>query len=178
MNFLKSTAEIQRIQKEKNLAREMEELRAKQEIENAKAAQESQTKHAAATKIANVFRAKVASKYVQLKKHQSHLEDASYRCDRVTRAATKIQRRFRLFSVRNYFQKIVGVKFRVDFRRKKKKPGPQKSAKEEARRLKLKKEKTQARVLYDVQQRRLNQRNALFHEIFQAYTLAAQVGSP
>lgn len=175
VNFLKSTAEIQRIQKERNLAREMEELAEKQAIENAKSALESKEKHRAATKIANMFRARVAAKYVKLKKTQKDLEDSSMRYDKVVKAAIAIQRRFRVFSVRIYFQKVVGVKFRVDFTRKKKKPPPKKSDKEEARRLKIKREKIKERVLYDLHQRRLNMRNELFSDIFSAYSAAVQV---
>jgi hypothetical protein len=175
VNFLKSTAEIQRIQKERNLAREMEELAAKQAIENEKAANESQVKHKAATKIANMFRARVAVKYTKLKKNQLDLENTSLRFDKVTRAATLIQKRFRVYSVRNYMQKVVGIRFRVDFNRKKKKPAVKRSDKEEARRLQIRKNKTKERVLYDVQQRRLNMRNELFSDIFNAYSNGVQV---
>lgn len=176
VNFLKSTTEIQRIQKERNLAKEMEELDAKRAIESAKAAQESRERHTSATKIANMFRSRVAKKYVNLKANQKKLEHASFCFTKVTKAAIKIQQRFRVFSVRNYFQKVVGAKFRVDFSRKKRKAAPKKiSAKEEARRLQHKKEKIRERVLYDVQQRRLNDRKWLFGAVADEYAESCQV---
>ena len=51
------------------------------------------------------------------------------------------------------------------------------SDKEEARRLQIKQQAIVKRVQYDVQQRRLNQRNNMIHEIYSQYSHALQVSS-
>jgi hypothetical protein len=175
VNFLKSATEVKRIRKERQLAQEMEEREIKQAIEAQKYAKEAGKKHKAATRIANLYREKAARKYVRDKKNQAKMETITSQLDKYRRAAVKIQRRYRVYSVRKYFATRVGVKFRVDFTKKKKKQTVMRSDREEARRLAIKKEAVRARVEYDVQQRRFNQRNHLIFEIYSQYTHVLQV---
>ncbi len=167
---------MKRIRKDRELAKEMEELEVKRALEAEKYAQESEKKHRAASKIANLYRAKVARKCVREKKNQLKMETIANQLEKCRLAAVKIQRRFRVYSVRLYFVKSVGVKFRVDFRKKKKKQTVQRSDKEEARRLQIKQDAIRKRVEYDVQQRRLNQRNNMIHDMYSQYAHALQVG--
>jgi hypothetical protein len=177
VNFLKSASEVKRIRKERQLAQEMEEREIKQAIEAQKYAQEAGKKHAAATRIANLYREKAARKYVREKKNQQKMEVITSSLERYRRAAMKIQKRFRVYSVRKYFVTKVGVKFRIDFTKKKKKQTVLRSDKEEARRLAIKKEAVRNRVEYDVQQRRFNQRNSMIFAIYSQYTHVLQVCS-
>jgi hypothetical protein len=178
VNFLKSASEVKRIRKERELAREMEELEIKRELEARKHAKEAAKRHKAATKIANLYRAKAAKKYVREKKNQHRMETITSQLERYRQCAVKIQSRYRVYSVRKYFASRVGVRFRVDFTKKKKKATVKRSDKEEARRLAIKKQAVQERVEYDVQQRRFNQRNQLIFEIYSQYAHVLQVPLP
>ncbi len=111
---------MKRIRKDRELAKEMEEIEVKQALEAQKYAQESKKKHQAASKMANLYRAKVARKCVREKKNQVKIEIIANQLEKYRFAAVKIQRRFRVYSVRIYFIKSVGLKFRVDFTKKKK----------------------------------------------------------
>ena len=166
---------MKRIRKERELAQEMEELEIKRALEARKYAKEAAKRHHAATKIANLYRAKAAKKYVREKKNQNHMETITAQLEKYRRSAVKIQCRYRVYSVRKYFASRVGVKFRVDFTKKKKKPTVKRSDKEEARRLASKKLAVRERVEYDVQQRRFNQRNQLIFEIYSQYAHVLQV---
>ena len=153
----------------------MEELEIKRALEAQKYAKESEKKHAAATKIANLYRKKVARKYVREKRNQQKMESVVVANERYRRAAIKIQGRFRVYSVRLYFIKSVGVKFRVDFTKKKKKQTVKRSDKEEARRLAIKHEAIEKRIQYDVHQRRLLHRNRLISDLYSQYSHILQV---
>lgn len=155
----------------------MEELEVKRALEAKKYAKEAAKRHHAATKIANLYRERAARKYVREKRNQHHLESLTLEVDKYRRAAIKIQKRFRVYSVRIYFAKQVGVKFRVDFTKKKKKQVVKRSDKEEARRLAIKKEAVRKRVEYDVQQRRYNQRNQLIFDMYTQYAHVLQVSA-
>lgn len=175
VNFLKSATEVKRIRKERELAREMEEMEIKRALEAQKYAKEAEKKHKAATKIANLYRKKVARKFVREKRNQFKMESVAAEHEKYRLAAIKIQTRFRVYSVRLYFVKSVGVKFRVDFTKKKKKQTVKRSDKEEARRLAIKQEAIVKRVQYDVHQRRLNHRNQLIYDLYSQYSHTLQV---
>lgn len=174
VGFLKSTAEINRIQKERKIKKEMDDLAEKRKEQAAAALLVSQHLHEGATKIANTFRKKQARKYVNNKRTQHILEQSAKEVIRVNKAATLIQRRFRVYSVRLYFFKVVGERFRVDFKRRKKRR-EKKSDAEELKRLNLKKKRIRDRVLMDVQERRLNDRNQLIFNVYEEYAIGIEV---
>ena len=173
VGFLKSTAEVNRIQNERKIKKEMADLAEKRKEQAAAAALVSKHLHDAATKIANTFRKNQAKKYVNAKRCQAVLEESAKEVMKVNRAATLIQTRFRIFSVRNYFFTTVGERFRVNFKRRKK-IKPKKSAAEELKRLNLKKKRIRDRVLIDVHQRRLNDRNKLITDLYDEYAVAVE----
>jgi hypothetical protein len=171
---LKSTAEVNRIQKERMIKKEMADLGEKRKAQAAAALLVSQHLHDAASKIANQYRKKQAIKYVSSKRSQTVLEKSAKEVMRVNQAATLIQTRFRIYSVRLYFFKVVGERFRVDFKRRKKRR-EKKSAAEELKRLKLKKKRINDRVLMDVHERRLNGRNQLISDLYEEHAIAVEV---
>ena len=176
VGFLKSQSEINRIQKERMIKKEMEELAEKRKEQAAAAALVEKHVHDAATTIANAFRKKQAKKYVSKKRHQSILEKCAQEVMEVNRAATVIQARFRTYSVRNYFFRVVGERFRVNFKKRKKRR-EKKSEAEELKRFNLKKKRIRDRVLIDLHERRLNDRNKLIADIYDEYAIAVEVNS-
>jgi hypothetical protein len=171
---LKSTAEVNRIQKERKIKKEMDDLAEKRKEQSAAALLVSQHLHDAATKIANTFRQKQAKKFVSSKRSQIVLEQSAKEVMTVNKAATLIQTRFRIYSVRLYFFKVVGERFRVDFKRRKKRR-EKKSEAEELKRLNLKKKRIRDKVLIDVHERRLNDRNQLISDLYEEYAIGVEV---
>lgn len=174
VGFLKSTAEINRIQKERKIKKEMDDLAEKRKEQAAAALLVSQHLHDAATKIANIFRKRQAKKHVGSKRTQIILEQSAKEVMRVNKAARLIQTRFRIYSVRLYFFTVVGERFRVNFKRRKK-VRARKSDAEELKRLNLKKKRIRDRVLIDVHQRRLNDRNQLVSDLYEEHAIAVEV---
>ena len=174
VGFLKSTAEINRIQRERKIKKEMDDLAEKRKEQAAAALLVSKHLHDAATKIANVYRKKSAKKYVGSKRTQITLERRAKEVIDVNKAATLIQTRFRIYSVRLYFFQVVGERFRVDFKKRKKRR-QKKSDVEELKRLNLKKKRIRDRVLMDVHERRLNDRNQLISDVYEEYAIAVEV---
>jgi hypothetical protein len=174
VGFLKSTAEVNRLQKERNIRKEMSELADKRKLQAAAASLVSAHLHDAATKIACSFRKKQSIKYVINKRSQVVLEKNALIVSNVNKAATLIQSRYRIFSVRNYFFRVVGERFRVDFRKRKKRR-ERKSAAEELKRLNVKKKRIRDKVLHDLHQRRINNRKQLISDLYDEFAIAVEV---
>jgi hypothetical protein len=174
VNFLKSASETKRIESERRLVSEMESMMAKQAVAAEKAELESKERHKAATKIAGAFRSKRSRKLIKSRRDQVNVQNEIAKAEQATLAAIKIQSRFRVYSVRNFLESELGIVFKVN-RKKKKKRLTTPDNFVEKKRHKDRKAVIQSRVDRDVHQRRLNSRNNLVFSLCRAYCNTCQV---
>lgn len=111
VRYMRSAAEVQRIQKEKEMLKEYEKQEELRRLAFLKAAQEDSDKHNAATKISLLYRCRKAREIVRNKRNQVSVEQLLRSDRRFQRSVVIIQKIYRMFSVRLWFHKK-GVSFR------------------------------------------------------------------
>ena len=171
---MKSKAEVKRIEAERKLAREMEEIAAKREVAAAKAALESQEKHAASTRIICLIRAVNARALVRAKRKQKQLEALIAQDQKVSDAATLVQRVFRGYSTRLCLSKF-GIWWNAPKGKKRRRKKPIIGKQEKTPKEMANSRRIAERCAYEVHQRRLNERKRLFSELHHQYCNLVQV---
>jgi hypothetical protein len=111
---------------------------------------------------------------VSHKRYQIAVEKAIRYSERTNKAAIIIQKKFRLFSVRIFFSVKVGLAFRLN-RKKKKKRLQNKETNMEKKLFTDRQDMVAKRVVYDLHQRRLNARRDLFDDLYRVYSNNVQV---
>lgn len=128
-----------------------------------KAQKESEDRHRAATRISLMYRSNKAKRIVKERRIQHCLEDAIKEMKHLHEAPEPLQRAFRRYSTRRWLAEL-GVVFRLNRRKKRKVKAGQKSISEL-----VSKETIRARVVVEVQRRRVCQRLVLFHKLWNKY---------
>lgn len=192
VKYLRSAAEVKRIQEEKRLKKEHEDEQERKRLEFIKASQEEHRKHEAVTVLALWFRVQKATRLVEERRKQKHLEAIISGMKKERTVLIPAQRIFREYSTRKWLADH-GVKFKLVG------PGPwddaasptKKSKKRggagggggggntawrklKVSRVKMTPEDLEARVDYEVFQRRLIERTNLIDHLLRDYVTAMQ----
>ena len=142
-----------------------------------RAAEESEDKHMAVTLIACIYRGRKARSYIIQKRSQLLLEKTIETQQSAVKAVSILQYNWRGYSTRRELQshgfKLPSNKAVVGLKKKKKKKRLVKTNRSASETVALKIECTR-RAHYEQQQRRITDRNQLFHDIFMQYLQTLQ----
>lgn len=169
MKYMRSGAEIKRIQREKQLLKEYEEQEEKRRLAFNKASEESRELHFAATKISLLYRCKKAKRLVHEKRFQLTLEKIIALQKKYLQSIVFVQKWFRMFRVRLFLYKK-GFKFtpRISKSKRKHKWVSNKGKF-------ISKEEIQAFVKQNVSNRVNILRMGLFYELIDSFSSFQQV---
>ena len=164
VKYMRSKAEVQRLQAEKRMAKEYEEQEEARRLQFLKAQTESNDKHLAATEISLLYRRKRARKIVRERREQLELEAVTKEEARQKVCWIPFQKLFRQYSTRIWFAKR-NVVYKL-YRKKKKKRVLRKEGAPDI----IDRKELQARIDYEIKQRRVTARATLFEGLIQKYS--------
>ncbi len=164
VKYMRSRAEVQRLQAEKKMAKEYEEQEELRRMQFLRAQGESNDKHTAATEIALLYRVKKARRIVNERRSQVKLEAVTKEVARQKVCWIPFQRLFRQYSTRKWFAEQ-GVVYKLN-RKKKKKRHIRKDDDPEI----IPRAKLLARIAYEIRQRRIVGRQKQFEDLIVKYS--------
>ena len=164
VKYMRSRAEVQRLQAEKRMAKEYEEQEEARRMQFLRAQGESNDKHSAATEIALLYRKKKAKKIVNDRRNQLKLEAVTKEVARQKICWIPFQKLFRQYSTRKWFATF-NVVYKLN-RKKKKKRIIKKDGDPPA----IPHAKLTERMSYEIKQRRYVARNKLFNDMITKYS--------
>eukprot|EP01038_Epipyxis_sp_PR26KG_P007862 gene7862-10671_t len=163
VKYLRSGAEVKRIQKDREMAKEFERQEEQRRIQYLKALEESKDRHNAATIISLLYRKNKARRIVNEKRKQLKLEKLYIFEKKFNQSIIKTQLIFRQFSTRKFLY-LKGIKFRKEFSKHTYQMRKSKSSSID-RSLLLTNEELQSRIIYELTQRAANNKSELFGKL-------------
>ncbi len=164
VKYMRSRAEVQRLQAEKRMAKEYEEQEEARRMQFLRAQGESNDKHQAATEIALLYRCKRARKIVHQRREQIQLEAVTKEEARQKVCWIPFQKLFRTYSTRKWFRER-NVNYKL-FRKKKKKRVIKKDGDPPA----IPRVQLDERIAVEIKRRRIVARQSLFENMIVKYS--------
>jgi len=164
VKYMRSRAEVQRLQAEKRMAKEYEEQEEARRMQFLRAQGESNDKHSAATEIALLYRCKRARKIVKMRREQIRLEAVTTEEARQKICWIPFQKLFRQYSTRKWFAER-NVVYKL-FRKKKKKRFVKKDGDPPA----IPRVQIDQRIAVEIKRRRIVARQLLFENMIVKYS--------